>query len=155
MVKKLFNTCVALLILSSASYAGYDEDAGLRAKYGPDLTRAPFHLRYSFSKSYQKDWYHSYYLERKEFLQKYEIELIQQARADKINAKAQKRREKELLNQQRAAKRAEEQKVKEALAEQKAEAKEEKDRQHEFDQAVKVEQKEMKQMERAAGQGGI
>lgn len=138
------------LMLSSFSFAKNPADLQeikLKSEFGQDLTHAPFFLRFSFSKEYDKDWKDSDYSERKDFLTQYENSSAAEKAKEKADARAQAAKDKETALE----KKQEQRKIADRIKAQKAEEKAEKDaykaRQKAFNDAVKEEKKELKEME--------
>jgi len=78
MIKKFIAFLFIFSMLSSFSYAANDDakwTARLQKDYGRDLTKAPYFLRFSFEKSFNKTWKESFFYERRIFLENYETEL--------------------------------------------------------------------------------
>ena len=96
-------------------------EASLQEEFGKDLTKAPFFLRFSFSKHYNKDWKVSYYYERKDFLTDYEKNLALEQARDRAEEKAEAADERQRSIEKRQADRLEENRLKARLAEQNAE----------------------------------
>jgi len=120
MVKILLIFIFGFLISSSISFAKID-DAKLKQEFGQDLTKAPFFLRFSFSKKFNKDWGQSDYLERRIFLTDYEDNLASEKAQEIADAKAEADQEKERLNEKKEAELKEKNILKAQEAEDKAE----------------------------------
>jgi thiosulfate sulfurtransferase len=116
---------------STACLAKKDNmEAKLKQEFGDNLTKAPFFLRFSFEKSFNKDWKDSNYSERHEFLENYELESAADEAQEKAEDKAAQDAKKEELKKEKDRLKAE-------LAEEKAAEKEEADRLKAFDKAMK------------------
>ena len=102
MSKYLLNFLFVFLMLSSFSFAK-NEDAQLQKEFGNDLTKAPFFLRFAYSKEFNKDWKDTDYSERRAFLMDYETNLAAKQAQEKIDAKAAAAEEKERLRRKRSA----------------------------------------------------
>lgn len=151
MVKFLLNSLVIFLMLASFAFAKND-DAKIKKEFGPDLTQAPFFIRYSFSKQYDKDWGESTYSEREAFLTKYEANLTAEQKQEKADAKALAEEKKERLQEKKRIQRKLADRIKAEIDEEKANKKEDKDRQRDFDKMIKDQQRDLQQMEREASQ---
>ncbi len=157
MVKYLLNFLFVFLMLSSFSFANND-DAKLQAKlqkeYGYDLTKAPFFLRFSYYKEFNKDWKKTDYPERLSFLEDYETRSAAEQAKEKAEAKAAAVKEKERLREKKEALGKEKERLKAQLAKEKAQQLADKERQKEFDTSVKEQRKGLQQMmHRKAGSG--
>lgn len=151
MVKLLLNLLFVLLILSSLAFARNIEGK-LKSEFGPDLTKAPFFLRFSFSREYGKDWKKSFYAERKAFLSEYENNLTAQQARDKVEAKAEAQKERDLSREKREADREKSERLKTQLAQERAEQEEYDQEQKGFNSALKDQDREIQQMQRQEAQ---
>jgi len=150
MVKYLLNSLIIFLMLSSFSFAR-DNDAALQQEYGPDLTKAPFFLRFAFEKQTNIDWGKSYYSDRKAFLTNYEANLDAQRVQEKADAREAADEEKERLREKRDKQRQEQDRLKAQQDEDKTEQQEYDQRQKEFSDLEKNQRQELQGMRR----GGI
>ena len=147
MVKTLLQSLFIFLILSTFSFAK-DSDAKLKNEFGSDLTRAPFSVRYSFLRQYDKEWDESNYNERKTFLTNYKANSDAQQQKEKADAKAlaqkdrDRQREKKLFKQKIAAR------LKADEAEKREYNNELKYRQKAFNRLVKDQKSELEKMVR-------
>ena len=152
MIKYLLNFLFVFLMLSSFSFAK-DDDSKLQKEFGPDLSHAPFFLRFAFSKEFNKDWGKSDYSERKAFLTDYETNLTTKQKQEAVDAKTAATEEKERLRAQKAELRQEKEKLKTQEAEEKAEKAAREEFIKETTEAEKEQHKELAEMERQATQG--
>ncbi len=142
------------LLFSSFSFANEkDDEAKLKKEFGPDLTRAPFYLQFTFNQKYNKDWSKSYYTERKEFLIAYEATALEEQAKEKSDAKAAADAEKERIRDKKEADREAREKKRAEQAAERAEKAAERQRQKEFDDELKLQQKELKEMHQQSTQG--
>jgi len=153
MLKCLSAFLVLFLMSLSLSFAALDDAkmlADLQHEFGPNLTKAPYFLRFSFEKAFNIKWENSYYFERKAFLINYEAQVA----ADKVKQKAEARsaaeKEKELAQEKRDALREEKERLRAKEAKKKAEKQEYDNRQKDFDQLLKDQKKELQDIKRDA-----
>ncbi|MDE2223504.1 MAG: hypothetical protein KGK03_10600 [Candidatus Omnitrophica bacterium] len=141
---------IILLILPSFSLSALarDPDAKLKSEYGNDLTHVPFFLRYSFLKTYNKDWYNSLYTERLDFLRDYETNVAAQKARDKAEAAQAAAEQKNRENEQKMILAKEKARKKAELDEEKDEQKAADLRQKSLDQMVAAQNKSLAAMER-------
>jgi len=139
-------------MLSTLCFANNKDLARLQKQFGHDLTKAPFFLRFAYYKEFNKDWKKSDFLERKEFLTQYEINLAKDQARDKEEAKEEAAKAKELWQEKKDALRNEKERLKEEAAQEKAEQQAEDERQKEFNAGVIAQQRNLQQMQRAATQ---
>ena len=71
MLKILLCLLMTLPLFASRSFAVVTEFT-VKQRYGLDLTKAQFFLRYAFQRKYKRDWYHGTYAQRREFLMAYD-----------------------------------------------------------------------------------
>jgi hypothetical protein len=146
MVKYPLLVLLVFMMLSSVSFAAVYDDTKLKQEYGQDLTKAPFFLRFAYTKEYNKDWANTDFDERESFLKEYEANLLKQQAQDKVDAKAAAQAEKERANEKRQEDLDERERLREEAAENKEEELEDAQRQKDFDQSLRDQQKELAQM---------
>ncbi len=151
MAKYFLYLIFVFLSLTSFSYANSDE-IKLQKEFGKDLTHAPFFLRFSFYKKFNKDWKQTDYPERKFFLMDYENDLVIAKAKEKAEARAEADREKERLHEKKEALRKENDRLKAQEAEDRAEEKADEERQKEFDSSVGEQKRELEQLQQASSQ---
>ena len=98
------------LVTSSLVFAEYQVDL---SEHGKDLMRAPFPVRYNFSKAYHKDWTNSTYSEREIFLNNWHRQLIIEEKKAQIKKKEEDRLELEKQKAKAAEIKRERDKIKE------------------------------------------
>ncbi len=147
MVKSFLNFLVIFLMLATFACARND-DSKLKNEFGPDLTHAPFFLRFSFLKEYSKDWKNSNYTERKSFLTHYENNVAAALAKEKADAKALALKNKERAREKRDLERKIAQRKKDQEAEDKAEAKAVAERNKNMSNMVYNQQKDLAEMQR-------
>ena len=151
MVKYSLKFLFVFLILSSLSFAQNDDakmQAKLQKEFGYDLTHAPFFLRFSYNKAFNKDWKESDYPERFGFLRDYEINLAAQQAKEKAEAEALAAKEKERLLEKKEALRKEKERLKAIEARKKADRLAEEERQKRFKTGLYNEKKSLEEMQR-------
>lgn len=154
MAKFLLSSLFICLILTSSAFARVDkEEVRLKQIYGEELnTNVPFFLRYSFLKQNSMDWKDSNYSERKEFLAKYDLEMLAEQKQEKADARAATLKERERLRQKRMLER----QIAAELRQEKQEARETaqyyKNRQKALDDLVRNQQQELQYMEQQVQQ---
>lgn len=121
-------------------------DAVNLSEHGKDLMRANFAIRYSFAKTTHKDWFHSTYIERKEFLTKWYQQQAREAKQDQAKAREQAAGERERAIEKRQEKHQEEARIRARQQEVRAAEKEVQDRNKSFNQAVRDEQRSIDQL---------
>ena len=141
-------------MLSTLAFAK-DDDTKLQSEFGQDLTHAPFFLRYSFFKHFNKDWKESKYEERRSFLADYEEKVLveQNKEQEEVNAEALKKKENERQNQE--ALRQENNKLKAEQQQEKDAQDSETQRQKEFNTDLNEQQKQMEQLQKELEQSRL
>jgi|GEM_PF-2199348 len=153
MVKYIIISILLLLVLPSFSYAK-DDDSKLKQEYGQDLTKAPFFLRFSYGREFNKEWDQTTYKERKAYLKDYDTKVANQQAQDKADAKAEVLKERELSQEKRQEDLQERDRIREDAEEQKAEDEEDAQRQKDFNDTVKDQQRELDQLRQQAVESG-
>ena len=151
MVKLLLVFTFMFLMLSSVSFAAYD-DTKLKQEYGQDLTKAPFYLRYEYGKESGKDWGQTTFSEREYFLKNHEDSVAKEQAKERDEAKTAAREERDRLYQERAQARQERDNEREDAEEEKAENEEDAQRQKDFDQSLRDQQQVLQQLRQEADQ---
>lgn len=143
--------CAGILIIFLMFSPVCRADSGkidLESKYGPQLDKAPFFLRYSFSKEYNEDWKESTYEERKGFLTDYETDVMlqkQEAESEsRLKAEKQKERERQKVQEEQDKNN----RLKEEQSQKQAEEQADTQRQKSLDEAVKDQERSLEEMRR-------
>jgi hypothetical protein len=152
MVRYLRITLFVFLMLSSFAFAKTDE-AKLKSEFGDDLTKAPFFLRFSFQKEFNKDWNDTDYAERKAFLAGYDASVGTEQVKDIEDTKAAQRAEKARLRAKNDEARKERYRLKALAAAERAEKRAQEEREKAVNAADKAQQRELQDMLQQAASG--
>jgi len=148
MVRCLLSFIFVFLMISTFSFAKPDELVKLQKKYGYNLTKAPFFLRFAFHKEFNKDWKKSEFPERKAFLIDYEANLAKDQKKEREEAKEEADKEKELSLEKKEELRKENERLKAQHAQEKSEQEANQERQKDFNDGISQQEKYLQQMRR-------
>jgi hypothetical protein len=137
-------------MLSSLSFANKNDEAKLKAEYGPELTHVPYVIRFAYNEKYHHDWTKTYYSDRKFFLLDYEANLAADQAKKKAEALAEADKEKARIAERKAELKKESDRLKAEKAKEKAQEYDDSQRQKEFNTTVSEQQKEIRDMQRQA-----
>ncbi len=119
------------------------------SEHGPDLLKAPFAARYRFENAYHKDWPKSSYVERKEFLTNWHMQIREDQKKQKIEQRKEKLLEKEKQQIKKEALIKERNRIKKNNQEAKDEHKEYITRGKSLDKKVSEQARRIRQMEKS------
>ena len=147
----MFKYFLAFTFFMFSTFALADiKEIKLQKEYGQDLTKAPFFLRFTYYKEYNKDWSSTLYEDRLGFLENFEALSAQEKEQEKADAKMAQEAEKNKLLEKKLAEKKEKDRLRAEAAEELAEKKAEEDRQKSFNDLVNQQKKEITDMERAS-----